>query len=209
MKRVTLSLGLLGVSAILVGCNSGETKVVEASQKVEKQENILVEYINEIASEESKLQSLFSETLTEDKELKSMQDSSSAVFKNIDNRVVSLDLIDEATIEISNQAETLKDLKVKKIPEKDVKNFQKKSKEVARSLADWSDDYEKYLVKEREYFQSLSSDEATYETFSEGIEAINEQHKESNKKLSTIDKQLSDLSAVRISVAKQLENKED
>lgn len=209
MRKLTLPLGLLGISAVLVGCNSGDTTVADASQKVEQQESILVEYINEVASEEGKLQNLFSRTLIEDKELSSMKDSTSTVFKNIEKRTMSLELIQGATTEISDQAEKLKDLKVKSISEKDVKNFQKRSKEIAKSLNDWVDDYDSYLKEQREYFHSLSSDTATYETFSEGLEAINKQHIESNKKLSAIDKQLAELSSARVSVAEQLDTKDD
>lgn len=209
MKRVRLPLYLLGISALLAGCNSGEKTIADASQKVERQESIVVEYINEVASEESRLHNLFSKTLTEDKELQSMKDSSSTVFKNIDNRRESLELIEEATTEIFNQAKAVKDLKVKGMPEKDIKAFQKKSEEVAGSLTDWTEDYEENLEKERMYFQSLSSDIATYETFSEGIAATNKRHKKSNENLSVIEQQLLELSSARNVLSDQLENKED
>lgn len=209
MKRFTLPLGLLGISVMLVGCSSGETAVLDASQKVEEQEHVIVEYINEVASEEGKLQNLFSKTLIEDKELHSMKDSSSTVFKNIDNRTVSLESIEEATSELSDQVEKIKDLKMKDLPEKDIKDFRKKTASIVSSLNDWMDVYEKNLKEERKYFTSLSSDTATYEMLSEGLEAINEQHSESNNKLNSIDKQLSELTSSRLSIDKQLENKDD
>lgn len=86
MNKLGLSLGSIGISVLLVGCVSGEKKILNVSEQVEEQETVVVEKINEVASEESKLQKQFSDTLTEDKELTSMKDSSSAVFENIENR---------------------------------------------------------------------------------------------------------------------------
>lgn len=205
MKKLGLPLGLLVISVLLVGCNTGAKELLEATEKVEEQENVIVEQINEVASEESKLHEQFSETLTDDKELKTMGDSSSLVFENINNRTSSLESIQSATNELSTQADEVKEIDGKDLPEEDVKDFQTKLDAVTTSLNDWVDIYEGHLKEEEMYFNSLSTDEATYEAFSDGLEQINELHKQSNDNLIKIDKELSELSSSRVSITKQLE----
>lgn len=206
MKRMRLLAGLLGVSMLLVACNSAEKDVLAASEKVEEQEGIVIEQINEIASEEGKLQEQFKETLADDKELKSMEDASSIVFENIDNRNASLELIQKATGELSTQAEEMKDIDAKDLPEKEFEDFHSSLETTTSSLNDWVEIYEQNLTEEENYFKSLSSDEVTYETFMEGIEEINKQHKQSNDQLHTLDGQLSELSSSRTTIVKQLED---
>lgn len=209
MKKLGLSLGSLGISVLLVGCVSGEKEMLSVSDQVKEQETIVVEKINEVASEESKLQKQFSDTLTEDKELTSMKDSSSVVFENIENRNAALKTIQEATGELSDQAEKIKEISVKNLSEKDIKDLQSNLETSTSTLNEWLDTYESYLKEEGDYFKSLSTEEATYETFSDGLEKLNEQHQQSNDKLDTIDEQLSELSSSRESVAKSLENKDE
>ncbi|MDN6626551.1 MAG: YkyA family protein [Pisciglobus halotolerans] len=206
MNKMKLPLSLVGISLLLAGCSSDEKKVLNATETTEEQESEIVKQINDVTSEEKDLQKQFSETLTNDKELKSMKDSSSKVFENIDNRDASLESIQKASSELSDQADKIKDVDGKDLPEKDVKEFHAKLGTVSNSLDEWLDFYEKDLKVEKDYFTSLSSDKATYKTFSDGLEKINDQHQQSNEKLSTIDKQLSELSSVRSSVAKQLED---
>lgn len=206
MNKMKLPLGLVGISLLLAGCSSDEKKVLNAAETTEDQESQIVQQINDITSEEKDLQKQFSDTLTNDKELKSMKDSSSKVFENIDNRDASLESIQKASDELSDQADKIKDVDGKDLPKKDISEFQAKLGTVSNSLDEWLDFYEKELKVEKDYFTSLSSDKATYKTFSDGLGKINDQHQQSNEKLSTIDKQLSELSFARSSVAKQLED---
>ena len=204
MIKMKLPLSLVGISLLLAGCSSDEKKVLNAAETTESAESEIVKKINDMTSEEKKLQKQFSETLTNDKELKSMKDSSSKVFENIDNRDASLQSIQKASSELSDQANKIKDVDGKDLPGKDISKFQTRLSTVSNSLDKWLDFYEKNLKVEKKYFTSLSSDKATYKTFSDGLEKINNQHKQSNEQLNTIDKQLSELSSTRSSIAKQL-----
>ncbi|SFH59409.1 YkyA family protein [Pisciglobus halotolerans] len=209
MKKISVPLSLLGVSFLLAGCDTSAKDTLAVTDTLEEKEKGIVEQINAVTAQESQLQKQFSETLKNDKELKTFKDDSSKVFENIQNRKDALDTIEEDASELSDQSDKLKDIKGEELPKQDMTNLEEKLDSASGTLDEWLKTYKKDLDQEEKYFKSLSKEDATYETFTNGIDTLNGQHQKSNETLTQLDKQLSELTTARSTVAEKVQEQEN
>lgn len=196
MKKRTTAAYVLTAALFLSGCaNDGVADAMESIQTVDSIEQTLVSELNAVTAKEKGLQESFESALAEGKKNTSFTDEKSAIYKNIEERKSSVETIKESTDELKATQKTMNENDGEKVPSKEIDPLIGSMKELRASLDDYTKQYDKSLAEEEKYFKSLGTEEATYETLTDGMKVVNEldiSNKEQLKKISEQFKQLNE-----------------
>lgn len=194
MKR-KLAIGLSLTSAVfLMACdNDGIETIEETVNELEETKERTVEELNYLLQEEAELQNHFDETLESDDELSSFGDGSSPVFSNLSDRRERVEQLTEIEEEYASHAEELSDYEGKELDTIEIENLVREANQVSESLETFREDYTQSIDEQENYFEGLADEDATYDTFSDGISELNDQHEEMRNHFYGLDAELSNL----------------
>lgn len=208
MKNLTrfTALGVSSVALLTAGCKSDAKTALSLTDSIEDQKETLIKEFTSLSKQEKDLQTLFEKTLEEDEKFDTLKDGSSPVFENIQFRHDILEKIDEVRGNFEKESESLSKLEAKDLPEDQKSGLATSLSELSSQLKDFQKFYGDSLMQQKDYFESLPEEKATYETFTEGITGVNEKQKESNQKSAQIEKSLKELDDANQKLRKTLDD---
>lgn len=206
MKKRTTAAYVLTAALFLSGCaNDGVADAMESIQTIDSIEQTLVSELNTVTSKEKGLQESFESALAEGKKNTSFTDGKSAIYKNIEERKNSVKTIKESTDELKTTQKTMNENDGEKVPNKEIDPLIGSMKELRASLDDYTKQYDKSLAEEEKYFKSLGTEEATYETLTDGMKVVNELDTSNKEQLKKINEQFKQLNEYQKEAEKTLE----
>lgn len=194
---------------VLVGCEDTSSQVQSNIETLE--ESSLQHELQSLINYEVELQQDF-ETALGGEDLSNFSDASAAVFSNIDSRSNTLDDLGE---EMSTYDEVKEELQNLSVSEDEaemgdaVDSMADSLETVDAGMESFLPQYEEVLNQERDYFNSLGESGADYETFSEGLNELNEQHEEINGLYHTLDEAITDLNTHKNRVLEMIDEEDD
>lgn len=204
MKKILSTISLVGLGTIFAGCATSAAEAMDVTTEIETTEKTIVEQLNTIASGESSLQGEFETTLAEDDDLSSLSDGSAPLFENIETRQTSITSLQEATDELKAHSEELSSIDDSELPQEELTALSDNVTTLTSSLDQFINQYGESLEQQEKYFQSLATEEATYETLETGMEQANENHAANNGLLTEIDSILAQLQSSHSQAAESL-----
>lgn len=205
MKKLLSAAGLLGISTALASCDTGFAQAEDITAQIETEESTIVEKLNAITSKEASVQSEFEKTLTEDEELSTLKDGSASIFENIETRQTDLDSLKESSENLKTHLDELTKIDNEELPDEELTAVEDNLKTVKSTLDQFIEQYSGSLEEQEKYFQSLTAEDATYQTLESGIEQINGSHAGTNDLLIQLDGQLVQLQTSRTEATAALE----
>lgn len=194
-KLIFASVSTLAV--FLTACNDGENleSMQEATEEIDRVKSETVDELNNLTSMEADLQTHFSDTLESDDDLSTLADGSSPVYENIEAREAALSSIEEKEAEMEEYQTTLEEYEGERLDQGEVNQVIADVNDFSAHLAEFRSRYETTLSSQSSYFNSISEEDATYDEFVEGIDALNEEQAEVRAHLMELDAFISDFSA--------------
>ena len=186
-KNLTMTLTLSATALFLAGCSSNVDAAKGASENITGDLSDIQEEFVDLQKEEQSLQALFNETLEQDENFETLADNSSAVFENITARMESIEELKGKLGELEEEFTALNDLEADGLPADLFEETKSQLDESAKALDAFITHYSENLNQQSDYFQSLASEDASYETFTEGIRSINEQQEALYEKFTALD----------------------
>jgi len=213
IKKKWALLTLSAVPLALAGCDSENLDgMQEAAVEIQSITDAAVEDINQLAETETQLQDQFSETLETDEELATLRDESSPVFLNITQREEILSGLEGIENELESQQEILASYEGESLDPEQIEQADAVVDDFESSLSTYITAYSKSIASEREFFAGIAEEDASYEEFSSGIEAINSDREKLREPLLNLDSVLVDLDArineLKTSIEEQLSEEE-
>lgn len=188
-----MGIGLSSV-ALLLGCdNDGIDAVEETANELEETHAHTVEELNLLLQEEAELQAHFDETLESDDDLTTFGDGSSPVFTNLSDRRERVEQLNDLEEEYVTHAESLNEYEGEQLEANDLDGLAEEATQFSETLGTFNESYEQNIDAQENYFEGLAAEEATYETFSDGINELNDQYENTREQLYTLDEELSSL----------------
>lgn len=186
-KNLTMTLTLSATALFLAGCSSNIDAAKSASENITGDLSDIQEEFVDLQKEEQALQALFNETLEQDENFETLADNSSAVFENIKARTESIEELKGKQGELEEEFTALNDLEADGLPADLFEETKSQLDGSAKALDAFITHYSENLNQQSDYFQSLASEDASYETFTEGIRSINEQQETLYEKFTALD----------------------
>ncbi|WP_027108454.1 YkyA family protein [Lacticigenium naphthae] len=175
---------------ILSGCSNEAESINELVGEMNTQSTVVIDELNNVTQLEGEIQTAFSDTLKNDEKLTTLVDKSSPVFETIQNREDGIEEI-EANIDTMGEITSkLKEIELSEIDTSVILSYIDATDTVVSTVYEYIEQYRSVLVEERSYFESLTGEEASYQTFSEGVEEINSLHLSLQESYAAIDDQL-------------------
>lgn len=202
-------LMMLGMILVLAGCGDTSSQVQSNIETLE--ESSLQHDLQLLIDYEMELQQDF-ETALSGEDLSDFSDASAAVFSNIDSRSGTLDDLTEAVSTYDEVQDELQNLSVSEDEaemEVAVDYMTESMESVEGAMQSFLPRYEEVLNQERDYFNSLGESGADYETFSEGLDELNEQHEEINGLYHTLDGAITDLNTNKNQIMEMIDEEGD
>lgn len=202
-------LMMLGMILVLAGCGDTSSQVQSNIETLE--ESSLQHDLQLLIDYEMELQQDF-ETALSGEDLSDFSDASAAVFSNIDSRSGTLDDLTEAVSTYDEVQDELQNLSVSEDEAEmgvAVDYMTESMESVEGAMQSFLPRYEEVLNQERDYFNSLGESGADYETFSEGLDELNEQHEEINGLYHTLDGAITDLNTNKNQIMEMIDEEGD
>lgn len=194
MKR-TYALAGLGLSAlVLASCDSENNEEVQSAvNEVDQIHDELITNFNTLTEEETALQSAFDETMNSDQELTTLSDGSAQVFQNISSRREILNSISSLDEQFAAQEEIITAYEGETLSAQELDGLVSQIDTLSSQIDGFIEDYTPTLTAQEDYFTSLGREEATYETFTDGITELNEQTSSLQERWMSVDEALASL----------------
>lgn len=189
-KQITIGVGLSSI-ALLLGCDSdGIENIEETVNELEQTHEQTVEELNLLLQEESELQTHFDDTLESDDDLISFGDGSSPVFTNLSDRRNRIEQLGELEEEYATHTDTLSDYTGDQLDANALDSLAGDLEQFSETLGIFREEYEQNLDEQESYFEGLVAEDATYDTFSDGINEVNEQYEITREHFYVLDEEL-------------------
>lgn len=176
MTKKWALLSLSTIPLLLAGCDSENLDdLQESSTEIDRVTVETVETFNQLNALETDLQSHFNETLETDEELETLGDESSPVFENITSREDVVSELENKQSEFEDYQDTLTSYDGERLDPNEVKAVNEAVDSFNTQLSSYLETYQTSLTSQRDYFTGLAHDDATYETFVDGIKGLNDE----------------------------------
>ena len=193
MKKYIIAIMLSAAMVILGACGSPENKVLSNIEDFEADTApALTETVQSIIDYEADMSGLFNESVT-DEELSDFKDNQSPLYENLNKRA-------ELAAGLSDNEEKLKELseefasadvsESENLTEEQVNQLSDRAEQLAVSVKNVREGYENVTSAETSFFKSLGSEAADYNTMRDGVDEINEVHKDVRAHYESINEQL-------------------
>ncbi len=204
-----MAVGVTASLLLLSGCSNPIEETETSLSDIEAQQEAAVQSFTQLADLESRLQSEFHTVLEEDEDLSTLADGSAEVHTTIEERRETLGALTETNGELRSRHEEMTQIDSGEISEEALDGVLGSLESVAGSLDEFTSAYEAQLSSETSYFESLAQEDATYGTFREGIEAVNDEMEDIQALRVKLDEEFVALEAACSTLSSQLEEKSD
>ncbi|WP_107995267.1 polysaccharide deacetylase family protein [Trichococcus paludicola] len=196
-------IGLVFAGALVLSACADQVKETsETITQIKTEETEIVSQLNELQQLETALQKSFDESLASDEELKNFKDGSAAVFSNLEERRTLADSIESALEGLSETKADFVAFDEETLPLDQMQAIGETLDLFSENSLTYLAAYRDSLDKEEELLTGFGADDATFDTFFAGIEAINlsAETNQTNlapvaENLTTLDAQLVELEA--------------
>lgn len=179
MKNITKTVFIASTLTILTACtNYNLSSVEDATNKVDEETSELVEEFNSLYDLESELFKTFESDLEVDNELGSFSNNNAEVFTNIDNREEKLTSISDLNDNLKEHSDYFANYDGEELNQEDTNQLAQQLDEFISMIDTYNTEYSTSLENQREYFNSLGSNEASADTFIDGMSELNKEHEE-------------------------------
>lgn len=169
-KKIALVFaGALTLSA----CADQVKEASETITQIKTEETEIVAQLNELQQLETALQKTFDESLASDEKLKTFKDGSAAVFSNLEERRTLADSIESALEGLAETKADFIELDEETLPLAQIAATAETLDLFSENTLTYLAAYRENLDKEEELLTGFGADDATFDTFFAGIEAIN------------------------------------
>lgn len=193
MKKYIIAIMLSAAMVILGACGSPENKVLSNIEDFEAETApALTSSIQSMIDYEAEMSGLFNESLT-DEELADFKDDQSPLYQNLNERNELAEGLSKIHEELENRAEEFESADVSSsetLNEETVQNLSATLGQLAADVKNVQSGYEEVLSSETAFFESLKSEEADYNTLTDGMREVNGVHKEVTAHYESINEQL-------------------
>lgn len=177
MKNITKTVFIASTLTILTACtNYNLSSVEDATNKVDEETSELVEEFNSLYDLESELFKTFESDLEVDNELGSFSNNNAEVFTNIDNREEKLTSISDLNDNLKEHSDYFANYDGEELNQEDTNQLAQQLDEFTSMIDTYNTEYSTSLENQREYFNSLGSNEASADTFIDGMSELNKEH---------------------------------
>ncbi|WP_225743984.1 YkyA family protein [Marinilactibacillus sp. Marseille-P9653] len=192
MTKKTYALAGLGLTTLLLASCSGDNveEIQSAVGEIDQIHGSIVDEINGLSEEEMNLQTTFDDSLASDDQMSTFADGSAPVFENITSRRDRIETINTLREDFESQEEIIADYDGDSLSEEELSGLNAKIDEFSGQLGSFTSNYESSLTAQEDYFTSIGSEDATYDTFSNGITELNEQTAANKEELVQLDRSL-------------------
>lgn len=179
LKNIKKSILLAGSMLILSACASYDlNSMQETSVTIEDETNESVNKFNTLFDLETELFTTFESDIETDQELASFSNNEAEVFNNISTREETISSISDLNTNLKDHAEFLAGYDGDELNSKNTNALSTQLNELTELIDTYTTDYTTAIDNQTAYFESLGSNDATADTFIEGMEAINEEHEQ-------------------------------
>lgn len=209
MTKKWALLSLSAIPFILAGCDTDNLdSVQESSTEIDRVKSETVETFNQLVTLETNLQAHFDETLQTDEELTTLSDETSPVFENISAREDLVAELETKQSDFDAFQESLTTYEGERLDHAELAAVDEAVENFKTHLSSYLEGYQTSLTNQREYFTGIAQDEATYDTFTEGIHALNDERHTLSQSIPEMDNVLVELddhlSTLQSSIDEQL-----
>lgn len=177
MKNTKKSILLVGSMIMLSGCASYNLdNMQKLSVTIEDETEELVNEFNTLYDLETELLSTFESDLDADQDLATFNNNNAAVFENILNREEALSSISDLNNNLIEHADFLADYDSEELNPEEPQALSNQLTELTDLIDNYTTDYKIALENQTTYFESLGKNDATAESFIDGINNINNEH---------------------------------
>ncbi|GAB3062449.1 YkyA family protein [Salinicoccus sesuvii] len=205
MRKINILSGAALSILLLSACNNDIDSIEQALEETEETQESAVSDLQQLVELESQLQDAFNTDISEDEDLSSFADGSATVFNNIDERKQKLENLESLSNEFSEQREKFAEIDVQSVSGETVNSVADRLGSLSGSVDEFTSAYDVDLDQQADYFESLGQDDATYETFENGIESVNESRETTQSLLVDVDTELADLQSLKDELSSQLD----
>lgn len=179
MKNTKKSILLVGSMIMLSGCASYDLdNMQKLSVTIEDETEELVNEFNTLYDLETDLISTFESDLDADQDLATFNNNNAAVFENISNREEALSSISDLNNHLIEHADFLADYDSEELNPEEPQALSNQLTELTDLIDNYTTDYKIALENQTTYFESLGKNDATAESFIDGINNINNEHEQ-------------------------------
>ena len=180
---------------VLSACTDQVKEASETITQIKTEETEIVSQMNELQQLETALQETFDASLASDEELTTFKDGSAAVFTNVEERRTLADSIESALEGLSETKADFVALDEETLPLDQMQAIGETLDLFNENSLVYLAAYRDTLDKEEEILAGFGADDATFETFFAGIEAINLNAETNQANLSPVAENLTTLDA--------------
>lgn len=184
---------LMAAVLVLGACGNPDDKVLSNIENFEEDTApALTETVQSIIDYEADMSGLFNESVT-DEELSDFKDNQSPLYENLNKRA-------ELAAGLSDNEEKLKELseefasadvsESENLTEEQVNQLSDRAEQLAVSVKNVREGYGNVTSAETSFFKSLGSEAADYNTMRDGVDEINEVHKDVRAHYESINEQM-------------------
>lgn len=179
MKNTKKSILLVGLMIMLSGCASYDLdNMQKLSVTIEDETEELVNEFNTLYDLETELLSTFESDLDADHDLATFNNNNAAVFENVSNREEALSSISDLNNNLIEHADFLADYDSEELNPEEPQALSNQLTELTDLIDNYTTDYKTALENQTTYFESLGKNDATAESFIDGINNINNEHEQ-------------------------------
>lgn len=179
MKNTKKSILLVSSILMLSACASYDLdNMQDLSVTIEDETEELVNEFNTLYDLETDLLSTFESDLEADQDLATFNNNNAAVFENISNREEALSSISDLNKNLIEHAEFLADYDSEELNPEEPKALSNQLTELTDLIDNYTTDYKTALENQTTYFESLGKNDATADSFIDGINIINNEHEQ-------------------------------
>lgn len=192
INKRNLRIGMASTMLLLAACNSemNAEDVKKSAVEVEIAADQLIQINKQLAAAEEKMSAQFLEVLANDEELASISDETADVVQNVFERTDLINNLDDYQKIVQEQGEYFGTYDGTDLPADTIKQISDSFLTFSQQLTDFKDVYQKSLNLQADYLTQISSEDANYEEFTNGIEEINQNYKDLQIFLIEFDKEL-------------------
>lgn len=198
---------VLGVTTLfLSGCATmTPQRVNDMANEANSQKSELINQLNHLFDLEANLQNQFEETLANDPEMDSISEGSSQVIENIEQRQDTIEEIEGLNNDLQGNAESFINYEEEELDQASVNSLGENIQSFNQMLDEYINNYTTSLDTQRQYFESISQDDATIEDFTQGIDTVNQEHKELAQQATNLEEPLNEIDAQLLQLINQTE----
>lgn len=190
-KKVGLGIGITASVLLLAACSGVSVdEIDESTNELETTFQNIIDTNEQLNQLEVNMNEEFENVLAQDEELTTLQDESADVTQNINEREALLEENSTQVESINEQAELIGTYEGDELPADTLQQVSNDFQTFSDDLNDYYARYQESLVTQRDYLSQISTEDANYEDFANGLDGVNEDYINLQETTAELDNQL-------------------